>query len=551
VGASRRRPQCLRWAKDNGYTVPETWIVEDRGYSGAEENRPGLQRRLRAARKKAPFAAIIALDHTRFSRSEELFYWLRRECRKADVQLISATEHGEIELLTGVKAIIGAGQRRQIATRTTLAMRYIARQGHWCGGRAPFGYKRKETPSASGNKQVVLKPNSDTAPVVRRLFQTRAKGASLRDLAHKLNEDGIPGPSGGAWRAAAIVTILKNPVYIGQLVYNRTRKVGRNPSRVKHNPPSEWIITEGAHKAIVDRKTWDTVQAAFRDGSPTKKLAHTVHPLSGLVYCGVCDSKYHPRGARGGGAHACAKRKEEGPQACDNSRVVSRRALEQKVNDFILEALEWPENSEALYQSMKNTLDRRRQAARKAGRSSDLVHARRELKKAEKELQKHLDFIAKVGSKAPASLAEQISRLERRIAALRIELQPPRTGKMDLPSKEEISEYLSHAARALERGDATKRREIYRALIKRVVISPKSIRMEGNKSGGNSGGRNRWCRGRDSNPHGVTHTPLKRTCLPNSTTPAYAADCVRKVLTLSRSLVLLLASASTTGWRTL
>ena len=42
-----------------------------------------------------------------------------------------------------------------------------------------------------------------------------------------------------------------------------------------------------------------------------------------------------------------------------------------------------------------------------------------------------------------------------------------------------------------------KRREIYRALIKRVVISPKSIRVEGNKSGGNSGGRNRWCRGPD------------------------------------------------------
>jgi hypothetical protein len=29
-----------------------------------------------------------------------------------------------------------------------------------------------------------------------------------------------------------------------------------------------------------------------------------------------------------------------------------------------------------------------------------------------------------------------------------------------------------------------------------------------------------WCRRRDLNPHGLPHTPLKRACLPGSTTSA-------------------------------
>ncbi len=73
-----RNEECLQRARENGYTVLKNWIVEDRGYSGSEETRPGLQKLLKAFEKKPPFAAIVALDYTRFSRSEELFYCLRR-----------------------------------------------------------------------------------------------------------------------------------------------------------------------------------------------------------------------------------------------------------------------------------------------------------------------------------------------------------------------------------------------------------------------------------------------------------------------------------------
>jgi site-specific DNA recombinase len=289
IGAQKE--ECLRWAKENGYSVSKTWIVEDRGFSGAEEGRPGLQKLLAAARKNPPFQALIAPDNTRFSRSEELFYWLRREFRTAGVEMLSATEHGEIELLTGVKAIIGAEQRRQIAKRTALAMRHIAKQGLRCGGMAPYGYKRKELPVTSGNKPVTLVPNSETAPVLRRLFRMRANGASLREMAHKLNAEGIPGPSSKGWRGRAIIDILKNPVYRGCAVYGRSKKVGRNPSRSVKIPREKWLVIEDAHKALIDKQTWEIVQTSFQEGSPTRKTTFVCHPLSGLIYCGKCGEK--------------------------------------------------------------------------------------------------------------------------------------------------------------------------------------------------------------------------------------------------------------------
>ena len=34
----------IRFAQDEGYTVPQEWVFEDEGYSGSRLGRPGLER---------------------------------------------------------------------------------------------------------------------------------------------------------------------------------------------------------------------------------------------------------------------------------------------------------------------------------------------------------------------------------------------------------------------------------------------------------------------------------------------------------------------------
>jgi DNA invertase Pin-like site-specific DNA recombinase len=55
-----QRTAILEWAEKNGATILPDWQIEDRGYSGSTEHRPGFQRLLAAAQAgRAPFDCIL------------------------------------------------------------------------------------------------------------------------------------------------------------------------------------------------------------------------------------------------------------------------------------------------------------------------------------------------------------------------------------------------------------------------------------------------------------------------------------------------------------
>ncbi|WP_419271725.1 recombinase family protein [Paracoccus sp. T5] len=65
---------------------------------------------------------------------------------------------------------------------------------------------------------------------MRRIFEGYADGLSPRHIAARLNEDGIPSPSGGKWNDSTIRGnarkrdgMLRNEAYVGILVYGRNR----------------------------------------------------------------------------------------------------------------------------------------------------------------------------------------------------------------------------------------------------------------------------------------------------------------------------------------
>ncbi|PQJ26760.1 hypothetical protein BSZ35_19115 [Salinibacter sp. 10B] len=57
----------------------------------------------------------------------------------------------------------------------------------------------------------------DTAPIVRRIFQHREQGESLRAIAGTLNAAGVPTKRGGDLYASTVSYVLKNPKYKGEL----------------------------------------------------------------------------------------------------------------------------------------------------------------------------------------------------------------------------------------------------------------------------------------------------------------------------------------------
>jgi len=127
--------------------------------------------------------------------------------------------------------------RDQIAYRTRRGLEGRARNGKPTGGRA-YGYIAARD-AASGEREI----HSEQAETVRRIFTWYADGKSPRWIAAKLNEEGVPSPGSiwnrtstrlnakrtRGWVSTAIhgdrergTGILNNPLYIGQLRWNRS-----------------------------------------------------------------------------------------------------------------------------------------------------------------------------------------------------------------------------------------------------------------------------------------------------------------------------------------
>jgi site-specific DNA recombinase len=57
----------VEFARNNGYTVPDEWVFEDEGFSGASLVRPGLER-LRDLAAEGHIAAVLVHAPDRLSR---------------------------------------------------------------------------------------------------------------------------------------------------------------------------------------------------------------------------------------------------------------------------------------------------------------------------------------------------------------------------------------------------------------------------------------------------------------------------------------------------
>ena len=163
--------------------------------------------------------------------------------RFADVKIVTFAE-GEIsELHVGLKGTMNALFLKDLAQKTRRGLQGRVLQG-LSGGGLCYGYDL--LPGKTGIRRI----NKGEANVVRRVFRDYAAGQSPRAIARKLNEEGIPGPSGRPWRDTAIrghftrgTGILNNELYVGRLVWNRLTYLKDPTSGRSNRPIRPWRST--------------------------------------------------------------------------------------------------------------------------------------------------------------------------------------------------------------------------------------------------------------------------------------------------------------------
>lgn len=271
----------------------------DDGYSGAELDRPALNR-LRQAVKEGRVDVVLAYDPDRLSRKLYHQMILAEEFEKQGVKLEFITQDmgtsPEDRMFFNMRGLVAEYEREKIRERTMRGSREKARQGKVVNtGVAPFGF-------CYNKEKATLEEDSEKAQTLRLIFYTFAnENLSLQRLAERLNRLHIPTPKGGdRWRASTLGSMLRNEVYIGRMhqfkQYRVEPKLRRQPStRNKKTsqvirPREEWITVKVS--SLVPNELFEAVQKKLeKNAELSKRNTKREYLLSGLLYCSQCGGR--------------------------------------------------------------------------------------------------------------------------------------------------------------------------------------------------------------------------------------------------------------------
>ncbi len=279
-------------------SVYDTYV--DDGWSGTNFDRPDFQRMIGdiEARK---VNMVITKDLSRLGRDYIMTgHYMERyfpEHRVRYISLLDGIDTGVDSTandITPFRAIMNDMYAKDISKKIKSVKRDKQRKGQFIGGKPVYGYKMHPTEK---NKIVI---DEEVAPVVRRIFALALSGMSCRNIATRLNQEGIPtpatyanlpvarpGPYTGLWSSERISEMLQNETYIGNMVQGRSVKISYKSKKCLRQAPANWVVVEGTHEPLVDGETFRKVQLLVGSRKHTRSRTYDFL-LKGLIFCHEC-----------------------------------------------------------------------------------------------------------------------------------------------------------------------------------------------------------------------------------------------------------------------
>ena len=307
----------IDFAREQGYSVPDDWVIEDEGFSGASLLRPGLER-LRDLAAEGHIQAVLIHSPDRLSRKYAYQVLLTEEFARHGVETIflKAPHSGtpEDQLMLQFQGMIAEYERAQILERSRRGKRHRAKAGEVSVlGGAPYGYRYiRKTSEAPARYEI----DAAEAEVVRLVYDKYTVGGlSIGAIARLLRGMGVPTRRQVRWERSVVWAILRNPAYKGTACFNKTqtgprqkvtkpfrlsgRAVHGDKSSSHERPRDQWI--EIPVPAIVSEETFALAAERLADN---KRFAprRTIEPSSSRVgilpqmrLCAVADVGPHLR----------------------------------------------------------------------------------------------------------------------------------------------------------------------------------------------------------------------------------------------------------------
>lgn len=271
-------------------------IYADQARSGTKTvGRDDFQQMMRDCRL-GKVDMIITKSVTRFARNTVDSIKAIRELKSRGVEVyfekerVSTLSEKSEQLLT-ILSSIAQGESESISTNTRWANTYRFQNGTFIIGCPAYGYVNNE----SG--ELVIQP--EQAAIVRRIFDEYLGGKGSYVIAKELRQEGVPTIRGSkGWQDSVIKGILQNPVYEGDLLYQKTYTTEGVPFLKKHNHGElpQYLITDN-HEPIISREEAEAVRQLYeyrRQKQCVDDLSvyQNRYAFSSRIVCGECGSMF-------------------------------------------------------------------------------------------------------------------------------------------------------------------------------------------------------------------------------------------------------------------
>lgn len=353
-----QRSMCLKYACQFGWNVVD--IYSDDDFSGAGTFRPDFERLIKDC-ESGKINLVLCKSQSRFSRDMGVIeYYLHNKFLEWGVRFVSIVDNADTSIEANKKSrqingLINEWYLDDLSQNIKKSLRNKREDGLFMGSFAPYGYDRSE----EDYHKLVIDPVA--AEVVKKIFKMYADGYGYHRICEYLNSNNILPRSvykkqkGSKfvcsncdletvrWNPDTVAQILRNEVYIGNLVQGKTTYVSYKNHKRKSVSANEWCRIPNTHEPIIDMETWNKVQSILGTHYKVTKTGQ-INYFTRKVYCSCCGKAfmrnvYNVKNEKTGQRAYMQCKGNKKFHICDNNKSIRMDKLEEillnAINDLL------------------------------------------------------------------------------------------------------------------------------------------------------------------------------------------------------------------------
>lgn len=274
-----QKEYCQREAEARGYSLPQTHIFIDDGFSAKTTNRPALIKLLDLCKKKNQnIHAVIIYKIDRLARDTADYLGIRKLLGEKGIKIVSCTEPTD-ESPAGefIETILAAAARYDNAVKSERVSANIIQRikSGLPHGKAKIGYLNQTMPD---NKRIIVK-DPDVFPLIQKAWQEMEKGThSLQGIAQLLNSWGVctkKGTKRYSLTKQQVARIFTDKTYCGYAISKK------NGLEIKSNQVPQMITEDCFYKVRSILLGRNSAPSIYQKVRPE-------FPLRGFLICEKC-----------------------------------------------------------------------------------------------------------------------------------------------------------------------------------------------------------------------------------------------------------------------